>query len=181
MRQSRERRVDVRDAARLAELGNQIVDLGSERRRLGDGTTGLTDHTDEVLPLAHTHPPSLVEPVPQSLPIAAGRCFGHTGQRGPIRPKPSVVLAPVSSTNDQGEWLAAYVGRVASLVEDAGRLNVRLAGEWAARSLEDSEWTVDTLTADLIEAWDQLTPLAERGLDLWLELVQQAIRPGQPS
>jgi hypothetical protein len=87
----------------------------------------------------------------------------------------------VSSTNDQGEWLAAYVGRVASLVEDAGRLNVRLAGEWAARSLEDSEWTVDTLTADLIEAWDQLTPLAERGLDLWLELVQQAIRPGQPS
>jgi hypothetical protein len=90
-------------------------------------------------------------------------------------------LVPVASTNEQGEWFAAYVGRVAALVEDAGRLNAGLASQWGTRSLQDSEWTVDTLTADLIEAWDHLTPFAERGLELWLELVQQTIRPGDPS
>jgi hypothetical protein len=87
-------------------------------------------------------------------------------------------LAPVGSTNDQGEWYAGYADRVNALVEDAGRVNARLLSQWGARSLQDTEWTVDTLTADLIEAWDHLTPLAERGLELWLELIQQAIRPG---
>ncbi len=91
------------------------------------------------------------------------------------------MLVAVGSTNDQGEWFAAYVGRVAALAEDAGRLNARLASQWGVRSLRDSEWTVDTLTADLIEAWDHFTPLAERGLELWLEFVQQTIRPGDPS
>jgi len=84
----------------------------------------------------------------------------------------------VGTTDDQGEWLADYLGRVAGLVGDAGRVNARLAGEWGARSLDGDDWTVDTLTADMIEAWDHLTPLAERGLELWLELVQQAIRSG---
>ena len=87
----------------------------------------------------------------------------------------------MATTNDQGDWFAAYLGSVAALVEDAGRINARLASQWGARSLQRSEWTVDTLTADLIEAWDHLTPLAEQGLELWLELVQQAIRPGDPS
>jgi len=93
----------------------------------------------------------------------------------------SVVLAPVSSTSDQGEWFAGYVGRVAALTEEALRLNAHLAGQWGARSLQDSEWTVDTLTADLIEAWDHLTPLAEQGLELWLEFVQQTKRHGNTS
>jgi hypothetical protein len=84
----------------------------------------------------------------------------------------------VGAIDDQGEWLADYLSRVAGLVGDAGRVNARLASEWGARSLEGDDWTVDTLTADMIEAWDHLTPLAERGLELWLELVQQAIRPG---
>lgn len=88
---------------------------------------------------------------------------------------------PVGSTSDQGEWFAGYADRVAALVEDAGQLNARLARQWGARSLQDSEWTVDTMTADLIEAWDHLTPLAEEGLELWLELVQQTIRPGSRS
>jgi hypothetical protein len=47
----------------------------------------------------------------------------------------------------------------------------------STRSLRGSEWTVDTMTADVIEAWEQLTPLAGRGLELWLELVQRTIRP----
>jgi hypothetical protein len=84
----------------------------------------------------------------------------------------------VASTRDQGEWFAAYAGRVAALTEQALRLNVQLAGQWGARSLQDREWTVDTLTADLIEAWDHFTPLAEQGLELWLELVQKTMRPG---
>jgi hypothetical protein len=53
-----------------------------------------------------------------------------------------------------------------------------LAEQWGARSLRGGEWTVDTMTADAIEAWEHLTPLAGRGLELWLELVQRALRPG---
>ena len=90
-------------------------------------------------------------------------------------------MAAVATTDDQGGWFAAYLDSVVALVEDAGRTNARLAGAWGARSLQSSEWTVDTLTADLIEAWDHLTPLAEQGLELWLELVQHAIRSGDPS
>ena len=47
------------------------------------------------------------------------------------------------------------------------------------RSLADREWTVDTMPADAIAAWDELTPLAERGLGLWLEGLQRALRRGQ--
>jgi hypothetical protein len=92
-----------------------------------------------------------------------------------------VALVPVATTDDQGTWFADYLDRVAVLIADAGRVNTRLAGEWGARSLQGGDWTVDTLTADVIEAWDRLTPLAERGLELWLELVQQAIRSGDRS
>lgn len=91
------------------------------------------------------------------------------------------MLAPVDTTNDQGKWFLDYIDRVAALVVDAGRVNAELAGQWGARSLQSSDWTVDTLTADVIEAWDHLTPLAERGLELWLELLQQAIRSGDRS
>jgi hypothetical protein len=75
-------------------------------------------------------------------------------------------------------WLPGYVDRVAALVEDAGRANLALARGWAQRSLDDDEWTVDTLTGDVIEAWERLTPLAGRGLELGLELLQRAIQPG---
>ena len=92
-----------------------------------------------------------------------------------------LVLAAVGSTDDQGEWFNGYVGRLAQLVEEAGRANAELVRRWGARSLQDDEWTVDTLTADVIEAWENLTPLAERGLELWLELVQQTMRAGGPS
>jgi hypothetical protein len=75
------------------------------------------------------------------------------------------------------EWFSGYVGRVSELLEDAGQVNAELLQQWSARSLRGSEWTVDTMTADAIEAWEQLTPLAGRGLELWLEIVQRTIRP----
>lgn len=81
-----------------------------------------------------------------------------------------------------GDWFAGYTGRVTELLEDAGRVNAELARHWGARALEDDdEWTIDTVTADVIEAWEHLTPLADRGLELWLELVQRAMRPGDQS
>jgi hypothetical protein len=180
LRQGRERCVDAGDAARniagLAEVGNQTGDLGG--RIIGHGTTDLSVYTDEILDLAHTHPPSLVEQSVHITPIAAGRGSDHAGHRCPVRPFASVVLTSVGSTYGPGEWYAGYADRVTALVEEAGQVNARLVSQWGARSLQDTEWTVDTLTADLIEAWDHLTPLAERGLELWLELIQQAIRPG---
>ena len=38
------------------------------------------------------------------------------------------------------------------------------------------EWTVDTVTADVIADWEEMTPLMGRWLDLWLEALQQPIR-----
>jgi hypothetical protein len=83
----------------------------------------------------------------------------------------------VDAEHDKGEWFSGYVGRVTALFEDAGQVNAELIQQWGARSLQGDEWTVDTMTADAIEAWEHLTPLAGRGLDLWLELVQRTIRP----
>jgi hypothetical protein len=83
----------------------------------------------------------------------------------------------VDAEHDYDEWFSGYVGRVSELLEDAGQVNAELLQQWSARSLRGSEWTVDTMTADAIEAWEQLTPLAGRGLELWLEIVQRTIRP----
>jgi hypothetical protein len=77
---------------------------------------------------------------------------------------------------DRADWAEHYADRVVELVGDIGRVNLDLARRWGARSLHGDEWTVDSLTADAMEAWEELTPLAERGIELWLELVQQAIR-----
>jgi hypothetical protein len=83
----------------------------------------------------------------------------------------------VDAEHDEGEWFSDYLGRVTELLEDAGQVNAELIQQWSARSLHGGEWTVDTMTADAIEAWEHLTPLAGRGLELWLELVQRTIRP----
>jgi hypothetical protein len=83
----------------------------------------------------------------------------------------------VDAAHDEGEWFSSYVGRVTELLQDAGHVNAELIQQWSGRSLQGDEWTVDTMTADAIEAWEQLTPLAGRGLELWLELVQRTIRP----
>jgi hypothetical protein len=87
----------------------------------------------------------------------------------------------VADAHKESAWFAGYADRAANLLEDAIRVNIQLVRQWGDRSLGDDEWTVDTITADVIEAWEHLTPLAGRGLDLWLELVQKAIRPGDRS
>ncbi|MGH9112588.1 MAG: hypothetical protein ACRDZN_09900 [Acidimicrobiales bacterium] len=89
-------------------------------------------------------------------------------------------MPPDQRRDDRDDWFAGYVGRVSQLVADAGQVNAQVAEQWGARSLGGDDWTVDTITADVIETWEHLTPLAERSLELWLELVQRAIRPGQP-
>ena len=38
---------------------------------------------------------------------------------------------------------------------------------------------MDTVTADAIEAWEELTPLTGEGLELWIELVQRSLRSGR--
>jgi hypothetical protein len=135
----------------------------------------------EILDLAHTHPPTPVDVVDDERTASHRPSPEHTRGRAVMRRSAVVALVPVATTDDQGKWFADYLDRVAGLVADAGHVNARLAGEWGARSLREGDWTVDTLAADVIEAWDRLTPLAERGLELWLELVQQAIRSGDRS
>jgi hypothetical protein len=58
------------------------------------------------------------------------------------------------------------------------RVGTAAADRWAKRSLEGGEWSVDTVTADVIADWEEMTPLLGRWLDLWLEAVQQGIRAG---
>jgi hypothetical protein len=70
-------------------------------------------------------------------------------------------------------WLAAYSARLAKAAEDTARVGTAAADRWARRSLEDGEWSVDTVTADIIADWEEMTPLLGRWLDLWLEAVQQ--------
>jgi hypothetical protein len=77
-----------------------------------------------------------------------------------------------------GAWLAAYSARFAQTAEDTMRVGTAAADRWAKRSLEEDEWSVDTVTADVIADWEEMTPLLGRWLDLWLEAVQQGIRAG---
>jgi hypothetical protein len=77
-----------------------------------------------------------------------------------------------------GAWLAAYSARFAKTAEDTMRVGTAAADRWAKRSLEDGEWSVDTVTADVIADWEEMTPLLGRWLDLWLEAVQQGLRAG---
>ena len=46
--------------------------------------------------------------------------------------------------------------------------------------MQEDDWTVDTVTADIVEAWEELTPLMGEGLELWLEFLQQSLRAGRP-
>jgi hypothetical protein len=75
-------------------------------------------------------------------------------------------------------WLADYSGRFVRTAEDTMRVATAAADHWARRSLEDGEWSVDTVTADVIADWEEMTPLLGRWLDLWLEAVQQGSRTG---
>jgi hypothetical protein len=72
-------------------------------------------------------------------------------------------------------WLSDYLARTSHFWEEGARSSAAIASKWGERSLRDDEWTIDTVTADLIEAWEELTPMVGEGLDLWLELVQQSL------
>lgn len=87
-------------------------------------------------------------------------------------------LTPEAPEPGSGAWLAAYSARFAKAAEDTMRVGAAAADRWAKRSLEDGEWSVDTVTADVIADWEEMTPLLGRWLDLWLEAVQQGIRAG---
>jgi hypothetical protein len=84
-------------------------------------------------------------------------------------------LAGATTASDSGTWFADYSARFAKTAEDAARVGAAVADRWAGRSLADSEWTVDTVTADIIADWEEITPLMGRWLDLWLEALQQPI------
>src|SRR5262245_60946389 len=79
-----------------------------------------------------------------------------------------------------GEWLSDYLGRTTDFWQRTTRSTTTLSTKFGQRSVEEHEWTVDTVTADIIEAWEELTPLIGEGLDLWLELVQRSLRAGRP-
>ena len=78
------------------------------------------------------------------------------------------------------DWFADYLSRSAEFWQRTARAGASLAATWGERSLEDGEWTIDSVTADVIEAWEELTPLTGEGLELWLELVQRSLRAGRP-
>jgi hypothetical protein len=85
-------------------------------------------------------------------------------------------LAGATTASDSATWFAGYSARFAKITEDTARASVTMADRWARRSLADGEWTVDTVTADVIADWEEMTPLMGRWLDLWLEALQQPIR-----
>jgi hypothetical protein len=76
-------------------------------------------------------------------------------------------------------WVPDYIERAMDFWQRAGQTGASVASTWGERSLQDPDWTLDKVTADLIEAWEDLTPLVGEGLELWLELVQQSLRTGR--
>ena len=79
-----------------------------------------------------------------------------------------------------GEWLSDYAARSAEYWQRTAKVGSHVAARWGDRSLQDGDWTVDSVTADLIEAWEELTPLFGEGLELWLQLVQRTMQTGRP-
>jgi len=77
-------------------------------------------------------------------------------------------------------WLGDYAARATEFWQRTATSTSELAARWGDRSLGEGNWTVDTVTADLIEAWEELTPLVGEGLELWLQLVQQSLNAGRP-
>lgn len=76
-------------------------------------------------------------------------------------------------------WMSDYAERVRAFVGQSFETNARIAEKWRAKALSEDEWTVDTVTADAIEAWEELTPMTGEALELWLEMVQRMIRRGR--
>jgi hypothetical protein len=67
------------------------------------------------------------------------------------------------------------VERASDYWQRVGAAGAATAGKWGERSLEDAQWTADTVTADIVESWEALTPLLGEGIELWLELLQRTM------
>jgi hypothetical protein len=84
------------------------------------------------------------------------------------------------SEANPSSWLDDYSRRLAQTLDDSVRAGLTSAKRWARRSLSDQEWSIDTVTADAIADWEELTPLLGRWLDLWLEAAQGPCREACP-
>jgi hypothetical protein len=84
------------------------------------------------------------------------------------------------SAANPSSWLADYSQRLAQTFDDSVRASLTTADRWARRSLSDQEWSIDTVTADAIADWEELTPLLGRWLDLWLEAAQRPCKEASP-
>jgi hypothetical protein len=85
------------------------------------------------------------------------------------------------SSQDDAAWFADYVARSTDYWQRTVRGTAGLASKFGDRSVQETDWTIDTVTADVIEAWEELTPLMGEGLDMWLEIVQRSLRAGRPN
>jgi hypothetical protein len=83
--------------------------------------------------------------------------------------------------SDAARWIDDYTARASDLWDRGTRTSVELASRWGDRSLADSEWTVETVTTDVIEASEMLTPLIGEAVELWLEFVQRMLAQGERS
>ena len=92
--------------------------------------------------------------------------------------QPADAAAQQSALSDQA-WLGDYFARATDYWQRTARGTGVLAAKFGDRSLQENDWTIDTVTADVIEAWEELTPLLGEGLELWLEAVQRGLRAGR--
>jgi hypothetical protein len=84
-----------------------------------------------------------------------------------------------SASSDQA-WFGEYLARATDYWQRTARGTGVLASKFGDRSIQENDWTIDTVTADVIEAWEELTPLLGEGIELWLEIVQRGLKAGRP-
>jgi hypothetical protein len=81
---------------------------------------------------------------------------------------------------DPADWIADYSARWVRTADETLKSGAAAADHWGRRSLDDDQWPLETVTADVIADWEKFAPLLGRWLDLWLEAVQQGIRGVRP-
>jgi hypothetical protein len=84
--------------------------------------------------------------------------------------------AAARSAAGRDEWFGDWAARASDVWTRATKAGVDVAATLGSRSLEDGDWTVDTVTSSLIDASERLTPLVGETIELWLEAVQRAMR-----
>jgi hypothetical protein len=94
--------------------------------------------------------------------------------------KPEADTDSTTSPPSEREWFGTYLSRTGEYWQRAAQTTSSALSRVGGRSLREDEWTVDTVTADIVEAWEEFTPLMGEGLELWIEFVQHALRAGRP-